>query len=344
MLKYNCSSGLTPESNFHTILQMNVLITGGTGFIGSHLIELFLKKNVEVFALVRNLNNLKWIKGLNIQLLEGDLFSLPSLPTNIDYVFHAAGLTKASKVADYYTVNHQGTASLFETLRAQKVFPKRIIYLSSLAAVGPSSSGEPVQETTPAHPITHYGRSKLLGETEALKFKDFCPIVILRIGAVFGPRDIDSLNYFKWIKRGILPTLASMPIKVSLCYVKDLVEASYLCSQKELDTGEIFNIANPVPHNWDDIGQSAGQVMGIELKKVKIPLPFLYLAALISEIISKISRSPSIFDRNKFQDMKQKGWIADTSKATEKLSFQPRYALQEAVQETIDWYVENNWL
>jgi len=332
------------ESNFHTIVQMKVLITGGTGFIGSHLIELFLKKNAEVFALVRNLNNLKWIKGLDIQLLNGDLFSLPSLPAGIDYVFHAAGLTKASKAADYYTVNHQGTASLFEALRTQKVIPKRIIYLSSLAAVGPSSGAEPVQETTPAHPITHYGRSKLLGETEALKFKDIYPIVILRIGAVFGPRDTDSIRYFKWIKRGILPTLASMPIRVSLCYVKDLVEASYFCSQKELDSGEIFNIANPTPHNWDDIGQSAGQAMGIELKKVRIPLPFLYLAALTSEIKSKITGSSNIFDRNKFRDMKQKGWIADTSKATEKLSFQPRYTLQEAVKETIDWYIENKWL
>ncbi len=324
---------------------MKVLITGGTGFIGSHLIELFLKKNAEVFALVRNLNNLKWVKGLDIQLLKGDLFSLPSLPAGIDYVFHAAGLTKASRAADYYTVNHQGTASLFKALRTQKVFPKRIIYLSSLAAVGPSSGSKPVQETTPAHPITPYGRSKLLGETEALKFKDVYPIIILRTGAVFGPRDTDSIRYFKWIKRGILPTLASLPIRLSLCYVKDLVEAFYLCcSQKDLASGEIFNIANPTPHNWDDIGQSAAQAMGIELKKVKIPLPFLYLSALASEMKSNITRSPNIFDRNKFRDMKQKGWIADISKATEKLSFQPRYTLQEAVQETIDWYIENNWL
>ncbi len=332
------------ESNFHTILQMKVLITGGTGFIGSHLVELFLEKNAEVFALVRNLNNLKWVKGLDIQFLKGDLFSLPPLPASIDYVFHAAGLTKASRAADYYTVNHLGTASLFKALQRQKVFPKRIIYLSSLAAVGPSSESKPVRETTPAHPITHYGRSKLLGETEALKFKDSYPIVILRIGAVFGPRDTDFLHYFKWIKRGILPTLLSMPRRVSLCYVKDLVEAFYLCSQKEMNSGEIFNIANPAPHNWNDIGRSAGQALGIKLKKVKIPLPFLYLAALASELRSKIKRSPTIFDRNKFQDMKQKGWIADTSKATEKLAFQPRHTLQEAIEETIDWYIKNHWL
>ncbi|TEU04508.1 MAG: NAD(P)-dependent oxidoreductase [Candidatus Aminicenantes bacterium] len=326
------------------MLPMKALVTGGTGFIGSHLIELLLKKNVEVVALVRNLNNLKWIKGLDIHLLKGDLFSLPSLPKDIDYVFHAAGLTKATKKVDYYTVNHQGTASFFEALRSQNVSPQRIIHLSTLAAVGPSSGGKPVQETTPPQPITPYGESKLLGETEALKFKKIFPVVILRIGAIFGPRDTDFLQYFKWIKRGVLPSLASSPRRVSLCYVKDLSEALYLCSQKVLGSGEIFNIANPEPYSWDEVGKAAGQAMEKELRRVKVPLPFLYLAALLSEIGNKISRSPNIFDLNKFKDMKQTDWIADTGKAREKLSFRTQYTLQEAVKETIDWYLENNWL
>jgi nucleoside-diphosphate-sugar epimerase len=341
---YKFGSGLTMEGYFHTILPMKVLITGGTGFIGSHLIELLLKKNVKVFALVRDLNNLRWIKGLNIHLLEGDFLSLPSLPMGIDYVFHAAGLTKATKTGDYYTVNHQGTASFFEALHSQKIRPKRIIYLSSLAAVGPSSDGEPIQETTPPHPITPYGRSKLMGEVEALKFKDVFPITILRIGAVFGPRDTDFLLYFKWIKRGILPSLASKARQLSLCYVKDLVEAVYLGSQKELESGEIFNIANPDPYSADAVGEAAGLALEKKLRKVKIPLPVIYLSALVSEIANKFRKSPSIFDRNKFKDMKQKSWAADTRKAIQKLSFHTQYTLQEAVQETIDWYLENHWM
>ena len=335
---------MTLEGNFHTILPMKALVTGGTGFIGSHLIEFLLKKNVEVVALVRNLGKLRWIKDLNIHLLEGDLFSLPSLPAGIDSVYHAAGMIRVTNKADYYTVNHQGTASFFEALHSQKVLPKRIIHLSSLAAVGPSSDGNPARENTPPHPITPYGRSKLLGETAALTFKEVFPVVVLRIGAVFGPRDTDFLHYFKWIKRGILPTLASQPRQLSLCYVKDVSEALYLCSQKELESGEIFNIAYPNPYSWDEVGKAAGQALRKELKKIKVPLPFLYLAALFAEAGGKISRAPSIFDRNKFKDMKQKSWIADTRKAQEKLSFRPRYTLQEGVQETIDWYLENNWL
>jgi nucleoside-diphosphate-sugar epimerase len=323
---------------------MKVLITGGTGFIGSHLIELLLKKNAKVYALVRDLNNPRWIKGFDIHFLEGDFFSLPSLPKGIDYVYHAAGLTKATKTADYYTVNHLGTASFFESLRSQNIRPKRVIYLSSLAAVGPSSDGEPIKENNPPHPITPYGRSKLMGEIEALKFKDVFPITILRIGAVFGPRDTDFLLYFKWIKRGILPSLTFQSRQLSLCYVKDLVEAAYLGSQKELESGEIFNIANPDPYSADAVGEAAGLALGKKLRKIKIPLPVISLSASISGIANKFRKSPRIFDRNKFKDIKQKSWAANTRKATQALSFHTQYTLQEAVQETIDWYLENNWL
>ena len=323
---------------------MKALLTGGTGFIGSHLAELLLDKSAEIFALVRDPHNLKWLKGLNIQLLEGDLLSIPSLPSDIDYVFHVAGLTNSSDVADYYTVNQQGTASLFKSLHDQKILPKKIICLSSLAAVGPSFDGKPVQESDVPHPITPYGKSKLRGEAEALKFKEVYPIVILRAPAVFGPRDKDFLQYFKWIKRGALPAIGSKQRYMSLCYVKDLIRAFYLCSQKELESGEIFNIGDQNPCSYDEFGELAGQAMGKKLKKVKIPIPIGYLVALIADIAGRINKKPSILNLGKFKQMRQRAWIADMKKAKEKLSFQPQYSLQEAVQETINWYLKHNWL
>ena len=95
---------------------MKAFVTGGTGFIGSHLVEALSRMGIEVFALIRNPKKLKWLKGLNFHILKGDLFSIPSLPGNLDVVYHLAALTKATKAKDYYTVNQQGTASLFESL------------------------------------------------------------------------------------------------------------------------------------------------------------------------------------------------------------------------------------
>ncbi len=332
------------KGNFHTILPMKAFITGGTGFIGSHLIEFLLDKGVEIYALIRDIDNLKWLKGLNINLLEGDLFSIPPIPADIDYIFHIAGFTKASKSADYYTVNQQGTASLFQSLESQQILPKKVIYLSSIAAAGPSLEKKPVKEDDPPHPTTPYGQSKLMGEREALNFKDVYPVVIVRVCAVFGPRDRDFLHYLNIIKKGILPSLSSQQKLLSLCYIKDLIQALDLCSQKELESGEIINVADPRPYSWDEFGEAAGKAMGKALKRVRIPHFVLYLGALISEIGGKVSRKPSIFDRDKYREMKEAAWIADVRKATEKLSFSPQYSLQEAIQETIEWYLNNNWL
>jgi nucleoside-diphosphate-sugar epimerase len=323
---------------------MKALITGGTGFIGSHLTEYLLDKGVEVFALVRDQNNLKWLKGLDIHLLKGDLLSIPSLPTDIDYVFHAAGLTKSSKISSYYTVNQQGTASLLKALDSQNIFPKRVIFLSSVAASGPSTNGKPVRESDPPRPITPYGKSKLMGEYEALKFKTVFPIVILRIAAAFGPRDRDFLTYFNLVKRGILASLGRKERFYSLCYIKDLVNALYLCTQKDVESGGIFNIAHPNPCRWDDIGKATGKALRKKLIKVKVPVPLVYIAALFSDLTSKITQTPAVMNRHKFKEMRQEGWVADTKKAEEKLSFCAQYPLEEAIQETIDWYIKNNWL
>lgn len=323
---------------------MKAFITGGTGFIGSHLIDHLLNKGIQVYALVRNLNNLKWLEGYNIHLLEGDLFSIPSLPLDIDFVFHLAGLTKACQTADYYTVNQQGTASLFQSLISQKISPKKVFLLSSLAASGPSRNGKPVKENCPASPITPYGKSKYQGECEALRYKDEFPVFILRVGAVYGPRDKDFVSYFKIIKRGILPSLGSGQRFVSLCYVKDIVRAFDLALQKNPQTGEIFHIADPQPYSWDDFGKIAGQVMNKNLKRVKIPLFLGYTIASISELTGKIGKNPRIINRQKYKEMKQKGWVADTEKAQKALSFHPEYSIRKALQETIDWYIQRGWL
>jgi len=323
---------------------MKVLITGGTGFIGSHLTEFLLDEGFEVLALVRDQNNLKWLKGLNIQLLKGDLLSIPSLPTDIDYVFHAAGLTKSYKISSYYTVNQQGTASLLKALCSQNIIPKRVIYLSSIAASGPSAAGKATKESDPACPITPYGKSKLMGEFEALKFKAVFPIVILRVAAAFGPRDRDFLTYFNLIKSGLLGSLGRKERLYSLCYIKDLIKALYLCTQKDVESGEIFNIAHHHPCSWDDIGRAAGKAMGKKLIKVNVPLPLVYSAALFSDLMTKINHKPAAMNRHKFKEMRQEGWIADTKKAEEELSFCAQYPLEEAIQETIEWYINNNWL
>jgi dihydroflavonol-4-reductase len=321
---------------------MKALVTGGTGFIGSHLVEYLSARGVEVFALVRDTNNLKFLKGLNARLLRGNLISIPALPPDLDYVFHLAGMTKAAKSADYYTVNQQGTASFFEALRRQGISAK-VIYLSSLAACGPSVAGRGRKEDDPPAPVSHYGKSKLLGEEEALAYKDHFPVVIIRVGAVFGPKDVDFLEYFKPIRHGILLSFGYKPRLMSVCYVQDLVRALETTARRPVASGEIFNIGNAIPCSFEDIGRMAGKVLGKKTRRIVIPLSVVYLAALASDVATAFTGRPSIMTRKKFPELKQQGWAADVQKARDKIGFETRYSLEEGLRETLGWYQANGW-
>jgi len=322
---------------------MNVLVTGGTGFIGTHLVEHLLSLGAEVFALVRDPSRASFAKGAAVHLLQGDLFNIPALPSDLDGVYHLAGLTKSLKTADYYTVNRQGTASLFDALAGRSLFPKTVV-LSSLSAGGPSDGTRGRRESDPPAPVTAYGKSKLGGEEEALARRDRFPVTILRVGAVYGPRDTDFLSLFKLVKHGLMPIVGAGQRLVSLCYVKDIVQALVLAGRTRLESGEVLNIGDPVPHTMEDIGWAAARALGKSPKKIAVPKSMAFGASFARELLSALTRRPNIVNRDKVLEYFQPGWVADIENARLKLSFVAKYSLDEGVEETIRWYREAGWL
>jgi nucleoside-diphosphate-sugar epimerase len=170
------------------------------------------------------------------------------------------------------------------------------------------------------------------------------PVVIIRVGAVYGPRDEDFLIYFKSIKRGILLSQAFQESLYHLCYIKDLITAFDLCAQKDLNSGEIFNIAHPHHVTWDEFGKTIGEVLGKKPLTIRCPYFLLKLSALALEGASVITNKPSIFNRDKLKAIMQTGWITDTTKAEQLLSFAPQFSLKQGLQETLTWYVDQGWL
>jgi len=323
---------------------MKVLITGGTGFIGSHLIERLLERKFKIYALVRNPQNLKWLAGQPVTLLPGDINNLPSFPVDFDYIFHLAGLTKSHNPSEFYRINYQGTLQLLETVAQQKKAPQKFIFLSSLAVSGPSSSLAGVTEEEPPRPLTPYGRSKLLGEEACLRFQDIFPLAILRVSAVYGPRDKDFLPFFKIVKKGLLPLVRPGRRYLSICYVADLIRALELCLDKNFRSGEIFHVAHPQPISWDELGREAARILQRRVIPIFIPLGVLLGAALFNYFKDRFSHTPSPLNLQKYRELKQKNWVADTKKIHRLLDFRAEYDLSRGLRETLTWYQQHNWL
>jgi dihydroflavonol-4-reductase len=336
---------LTAGRESHTIRPVKVLVTGGTGFIGRHLLDhLRSAEGIDIYALVRDPRRLGGRgEEPGLRILRGDLFSIPPLPSGLDVVFHLAGLTKSADVKSYYTVNAEGTASLVRALVGQGQ-RARLVHLSSLAAGGPSSPAGAVREDDPPRPVSPYGESKLRAEVEALKGRGALRVSVLRVAAVYGPGDEDFLAYFRYIGKGFLPLIGRRPRYLSLCHVSDVIAAMDLCAQPGTAADGIFNIADPTPYSWEDLGRAAAAVLGKRLVPLRVPMQAFGSAAAVAEFVSRITGRPSPLNRSKYRDARQHGWVADVRKARDVLGFETRTALAQGIKETIDWYVAHNRL
>ena len=216
---------------------MKALVTGGTGFIGSHLTEALIRKGVQVRCLFRKTSDLKWLKGLPVEFVPGDCndkTSLEEAVRGVDWVFHLAGATKAIKEETYFEVNGLGTENLIHACLENNPRLQKFIYVSSQAAAGPSRNGSSKKELDPCEPVSFYGRSKRMGEESVLAHAHELPALILRPSAVYGPRDKDIFALFKCLSRRIKPCLTGRHQRLSLCYVQDIVQGMLLAVETQI--------------------------------------------------------------------------------------------------------------
>ncbi len=332
---------------------MKAYVTGGTGFIGSHLVERLVDQGYHVTCLIRKTSNLRWLNHLlaakspQVELVIGDLHDSNVLVEHVrdaDLVFHLAGLTKAPDAATYDRVNAEGTEQLIEACLKAQTDLDRFVYCSSLAAVGPSSDATPKAEDVTPKPITDYGNSKLKGEMIVREYADRLPITIIRPPAVYGPRDTDIFLFFQLINRGVIPILGDADKLLSLVHVKDLVAGLYAAAVSERAIGETYFLTDGGIHTWRGIERVIADALEKRPLRVKVPFFLLDFVAAFMEAAAKITRQTPTLNRQKVQDLKQRFWICDSTKAQKELGYRPIYSLEKGIQETAGWYRANGWL
>jgi nucleoside-diphosphate-sugar epimerase len=325
---------------------MPILVTGGTGFIGSHVVEALLDRGERVRCLVRSARRLRWLAGLDIEVIEGDCRqpgTLPSAVRGVDRVVHIAGETFASTEAAFFESNTEGTRNLVEACLASGTV-RRFVFLSSQAAAGPGTRDRPARESDSPRPLSAYGRSKLAGEQCCLEAVDHMSVGILRPSAVYGPRDTGFLPYFRLVRRGFLLEFGTGEREISLCFVNDLVEGVVSVIDSHLESGSVYFIADSEPYAWATVEKVLCAHWGIKGRRLIVPGVVLRTAGVIGTAYGAVTGKPVPISRARVAELLEKHWVCDSSAARRDLAFSPETDLEKGLHKAVRWYEQNNWL
>jgi nucleoside-diphosphate-sugar epimerase len=326
---------------------MKALVTGATGFIGSHLVETLLERNTEVRCLVRQKSNRRWLPDREVEFLVGDCrdpASLDAAVSGVDLVFHLAGVVRARGYEEYFLSNSTGTRNLLRACLRSNPGLNRFVLVSSQAAAGPSADGHPLKESDAAHPISAYGWSKLMAEKEALELKNDLPVVVMRPSPVYGPRDRDFHTIFKMIKLGLRPVIGREERYIHMTYVRDVVEGAWLAARNKRTGAGPYFIADERSYSWGEIGRILGMVLNKKTRQLTIPKSLSWLVARMAELWATLLRRPATINREKRREMLARYWLCDTTLAREELGFRADHPLPVGAEHTIRWYRDNGWL
>ncbi len=326
---------------------MRALVTGGQGFVGSHLCARLVARGDGVRVLARASSNLANLAGIDVDVVRGDVTepeSLRSAVAGCDVVFHVAGALKGLREQDLYRVNADGTRNLLAAAADAQPRPSRFVYVSSLAAAGPSPGGKaPRTEAMPLQPLTWYGHSKLAGEN-AVRGTAGLDWTIVRPPIVFGPRERDVLGYFRIARRGFLPVVGFSDRHYSLLYVDDLVDGLIRAAAAPAAVGQVYFLAGPEVVSWVELGQLIASALGVAGRPLRLPEFVAAAAGRIADLYALARGQPEIFSSQKVIEMLAPAWVCSADKAARDFGWRASTPLPDALATTARWYREHGWL
>jgi nucleoside-diphosphate-sugar epimerase len=323
-----------------------ILVTGGTGFTGSHLCQRLLEKGNAVRVLVRKNSRCDAWKEGEIERVTGDLRDRQSLEratAGVDTVYHLAALFRPENVSrrDMWQTNVEGTRNLLDA--AVKAGVKRFVHCSTVGVHG-EIKNPPANEETPYQPGDDYQESKTEGEKVALQYMSAgrLPVVVFRPAGIFGPGDLRFLKLFKAIAKRRFVMLGSGQVLYQLIYIDDLIEGILLCGKQEAAVGNTYILTGEAAVTLNHLVQEIAAALKVPPPKLRFPVAPVYWAGFACELVCKpLGLEPPLYRRR--VDFFRKTRSFDISKAKRDLNFQPQTELRAGIEQTASWYRERGY-
>ncbi len=312
---------------------MRVLVTGASGFVGSHVTQALVEAGLEVGVGLRATSDPRWLRGLPVAQHVLDLDAPQPLARALDgveVVVHAAGITRAAHANDYARVNAEGTRRLLHAAVAAGV--RRCVLISSLAARGPDR---------PPSDLSPYARSKLEAERIAAALRGQLEIAALRVAGVYGPRDTDLLPLFRLARRGVL-LLPPRHGRLQPVYAGDVADLVARIVVQPIGFGP-WPVAEARSYGWDELARLLGAALGTRVRAAHAPRAVFVAAALASEGLGSLRRRPSVLDRRRALDLTA-SYTCDTTATEAASGWRARVELADGLERTVAWYRASGWL
>lgn len=316
------------------------LITGATGFAGSHLARRLVRDGRSVAALVRPTSDDEFLRRIGVECRVADLGDGDSVSgcfAGVSEVYHlaAAFRTEHADRKEFCRVNVAGTRHLLEAAQASGV--RRFVHCSTVGVHG-EIEDPPASESYRCKPGDYYQQSKLEGEIVALEFAEKgLAVSVVRPAGIYGPGDSRFLKLFRVIAARRFVMLGSGRTLYHMTYVDDLVDGLLLAGTRPEAVGEVFAIGGERYTTLRALVELIAESLGVPHPRLRLPYPPVYAASVACDRLWRaIGADPPLYPRRVQFFVKDRAF--DISKAKRVLGYRPKVGLEEGLSRTADWY------
>ncbi len=320
-----------------------IAVTGGTGFVGSHVVDALCAAGVVPRVLVRDTASPRWISKAPVEWVPGKLGDVAALERLVDgagTVIHLAGVLRAPSRRAFETGNRDGTHNLVRAINARAA-GARLVHVSSLAAAGPSSAPEGIGPECQPMPVSWYGASKLAAERAVAELAGGATWCVLRPPAIYGPRDTDVFEFFRMASRGLV-AIPSGERWLTVAWVGDVVRAVFAAAVAPAEG--VYHVGEPAPMRLEHLVEQLCRAGGVAARVLHVPRGVVSAAGAVGSGLQRLGLRRLPITADKSRELLARHWTSRTQDSMAALGVSPTTGFSDGAEISWSWYRGRGWL